>query len=60
VTTEVEALRDILDWGLYYVGNELECVCQSNERDLDGVRRTLDEARFLVDTLYQLREPVAV
>jgi hypothetical protein len=36
VTTEVEALRDILDWGLYYVGNELECVCQSNERDLVG------------------------
>jgi hypothetical protein len=60
VTAEVAALRDVLDWAVYYAGNELECACQAKERDLREVRRQLEEARFFVDQLQELGDPLAV
>jgi hypothetical protein len=47
VTAEVEALREVLDWGVYCVGNALECVCQAKERDLGEIRRQLEGSAVL-------------
>jgi hypothetical protein len=57
VTADVAAILDILDWAVYLAGNALECACQAKERDLGDIRKKLDETRFFVDTLEELREP---
>jgi hypothetical protein len=60
VTAEVAALREVLDWGIYKAGNALECACRAKERDLADIRRQLEEARFFVDQLQELGDPLAV